>query len=255
MEKDIKIAIFIPTYNASRTLPILLNRIPDEIKNKVKEIFIVDDASQDNTYLIGIGYKNLSNMQNLQVYKNKMNKGYGGNQKFAYQYAIDKGFDLIVMLHGDAQYAPEMIPKLLKPFEEDQDIALVFGSRMEGNPLKGGMPFYKYIGNILLTYIENKVLNMRISEYHSGFRIYNCNFLKQIPFHKCSDDFHFDSDILIQLKIKNFKIKECSIPTYYGKEKSHVNIFKYGLNILKSLLEYKLHQKGIIKSEKFNIKN
>ena len=87
----------------------------------------------------------------------------------------------------------------------------------------------------------------------SGFRAYNCHALKQIPFHKCSDDFHFDSDILIQLKIKNFKIKECSIPTFYGKEKSHVNVFKYGFNILRSLTEYKFHQKGIIKSKKFDI--
>jgi len=253
MKNELKIAIFIPTYNASRTLPILLDRIPNEIKNNVKEIFIIDDASQDNTYLIGIGYKELSNMQNLQIYKNKINKGYGGNQKFAYQYAINKGFDIIVMLHGDAQYAPEMIPKLLKPFEDEQDIALVFGSRMRGNPLKGGMPLYKYIGNIILTYIENKFLDMNLSEYHSGYRIYNCHALKQIPFNKCSDDFHFDSEILIQLKIKNLKIRECSIPTYYGKEKSHVNVIAYGINILKSLLEYKLHQKGIMKYEKFNV--
>jgi len=250
---DKKIAIFIPTYNAAKTLPILLDRIPDEIKDNVKEIFIIDDASQDNTYLIGVGYKNLSGMGNLQVFKNEKNKGYGGNQKFAYDYAIKKGFDIVVMLHGDAQYAPEMIPKLLEPFEKEDDIALVFGSRMRGNPLKGGMPFYKYIGNIILTYIENKVLKMSISEYHSGFRIYNCHALKKIPFYKCSDDFHFDSDILIQLKLKNFKIRERPIPTHYGQEKSHVNVFKYGLDILKSLTEYKLHQKGIKKSDKFNI--
>ena len=95
---------------------------------------------------------------------------------------------------------------------------------------------------------------MNLSEYHSGYRIYNCHALKQIPFNKCSDDFHFDSEILIQLKIKNLKIRECPIPTYYGKEKSHVNVIVYGLNILKSLLEYKLHQKGIIKCEKFDIR-
>ena len=248
-----KVAIFIPAYNASKTLPLLLDRIPKEIKNNVKEIFVVDDASQDNTYLVGVGYKNLTKLQNLKVYKNEKNKGYGGNQKFAYQYAIDKGFDIVVMLHGDAQYAPEYIPSLLKPFENDPELALVFGSRMKGKPLKGGMPLYKFLGNKLLTFIENKALKMNLSEYHSGFRVYNCKKLKEIPFNLCSGGFHFDTDILIQLKMKKFKIVERPIPTHYGDEKSHVNIIKYGLNILRSLFEYKLHKLGIKKSKKFDI--
>jgi len=249
-----KIAIFIPSYNASKTLPLLIDRIPKDIKRKVKEIFVFDDASQDNTYLVGVGYKNLTGLSNLRIYKNEKNKGYGGNQKYAYQYAIDKGFDLVVMLHGDAQYAPEYIPKLLEPFYKNKDIALVFGSRMKGAPLKGGMPFYKFLGNKVLTYIENKILSLNLSEYHSGFRVYNCNALKQIPFHLCSGGFHFDTDILIQLKMKNFKIVEKPIPTYYGDEKSHANIISYGLNILRSLLDYKLHQMKLRKSKKFNIK-
>ncbi len=249
-----KIAIFIPAYNASKTLPLVLDRIPKSIKQKVKEIFIIDDASQDNTYLVGIGYKELSGLNNLKIYKNKKNKGYGGNQKFAYTYAIRNNFDIVVMLHGDAQYAPEYIPTLIKPFEKNPDIALVFGSRMNGNPLNGGMPLYKFIGNKILTYIENKILNMNLSEYHSGFRIYNCKKLKQIPFQKCTNDFHFDTDILIQLKIKKFKIIERPIPTYYGKEKSHVNIIRYGLNIIRSLIEYKIHNWNLKKFDKFNIK-
>ena len=247
-----KIAIFIPTYNAAKTLPILLDRIPEQLKKEVQEIFIVDDASQDNTHLIGIGYKATTGLSNLKVYKNERNKGYGGNQKYAYQYAIDKNFDLVVMLHGDAQYAPEKIPALLEPFKEDPETALVFGSRIKGDPLKGGMPIIKYIGNRLLTFIENKVLEMNLSEYHSGFRVYNLNKLKTVPFHLCSDKHHFDTDILIQFKIKNLKIKEVPIPTYYGDEKSYVNILEYGLNILKSLSEYYLNKKGIRKVTKFN---
>ncbi|HLC73097.1 MAG TPA: glycosyltransferase family 2 protein [Candidatus Nanoarchaeia archaeon] len=249
-----KIAIFIPTYNAAKTLPILLDRIPEQIKKEVQEIFVVDDASQDNTHLIGIGYKTTTGLSNLKVYKNEKNKGYGGNQKYAYQYSIDNNFDLVVMLHGDAQYAPEKIPALLEPFEEDPETALVFGSRMKGDPLKGGMPIYKFLGNKLLTFIENKVLNMDLSEYHSGFRVYNLHKLKSIPFHLCSDGYLFDTDILIQFKIKNLQIKEVPIPTYYGDEKSHVNIFEYGLNILKSLFEYYLNKKSIKKVPKFDFK-
>jgi len=246
-----KVAIFIPTYNASKTLPLVLDRIPKEIKEQVKEIFVADDASQDNTYLIGVGYKQLKGARNLKIYHHKKNKGYGGNQKWAYQYCIDKGYDLVVMLHGDAQYAPEYIPNLLKPFEKDAD--MVFGSRMKGDPIKGGMPYYKYFGNKFLTLIENNVLKLKLSEYHSGYRVYSCKALKKIPFDKCSNNFHFDTEILIQFKMANLKIREVPIPTYYGDEKCHVNIIGYGLNILKSLYHYTLHKRKIRTYDKYKI--
>jgi|SRR3989344_5894030 len=243
-----KILIFIPAYNAAKTLPLLLDRIPDDLKHKVKEIIIVDDASPDNTYLIGAEYKQKTSLKNLKVIRHEKNKGYGGNQKFAYKYAIDKGFDIVVMLHGDAQYAPEKIPYLLEPLEKDE-ADMVFGSRMSDKPLEGGMPLWKFLGNKFLTYVENKVLNLNLSEYHSGFRLYSCHALKKIPFELCSDSFHFDTDILIQFKVKNLRITERPIPTYYGDEKCHVNVVDYGLNILKSLYEYKFK-----KSDKFQIK-
>ncbi len=243
-----KILIFIPAYNAAKTLPLLLDRIPNNLKHKVKEIIIVDDASPDNTYLIGAEYKEKSGLKNLKIIRHEKNKGYGGNQKFAYKYAIDKGFDIVVMLHGDAQYAPEKIPYLLEPLEKDE-ADMVFGSRMSDKPLEGGMPIWKFLGNKFLTYIENKVLDLNLSEYHSGFRLYSCYALKKIPFELCSDSFHFDTDILIQFKIKNLRITERPIPTYYGEEKCHVDVVDYGLNILKSLYDYKFK-----KSKKFQIK-
>jgi glycosyltransferase involved in cell wall biosynthesis len=247
-----KIAIFIPTYNAARTLPIVLDRIPQELKENVGEIFIMDDASEDNTHLIGIGYKQQTGLSNLKIYRNEKNQGYGGNQKLAYQYTIDQGFDLVVMLHGDAQYAPEKIPTLLEPFETDE-ADMVFGSRIKGNPLKGGMPFYKYFGNRTLTAVENWVLGLNLSEYHSGFRVYSCRALQQIPFHKLSNNFHFDTEIIIQFKLKGLRIVERAIPTYYGNEKCYVNIFDYGFNILGTLFEYWLHKKGFKKSEKYSV--
>jgi len=252
----VKIAIFIPTYNAAKTLPIVLDRIPKKIKNNVKEIFVADDESKDNTHLVAIGYKEKTGLSNLRIFHHKKNKGYGGNQKWAYQYCIDKGYDVVVMLHGDAQYAPEKIHDLIKPFyaKNTSSIGMIFGSRMRGHPLKGGMPLYKYLGNRFLTIVENIVLRLNLSEYHSGYRAYNCNALKKIPFHLCSDNFHFDTEIIIQLKEAGFKILETPIPTYYGDEKCNVKVVQYGINILKALYQYILHKMGIKKIKKYDIK-
>lgn len=250
------IAIFIPTYNAAKTLPIVLDRIPNQIKKQVQEIFVADDESKDNTYLVGVGYKEKTGLSNLRIFRHQKNKGYGGNQKWAYQYCIDKGYDVVVMLHGDAQYAPEKIPDLLKPFARDDadTIGMVFGSRMKGDPLKGGMPVYKFIGNKFLTFVENLVLGLDLSEYHSGYRAYNCKNLKKIPFNLCSDDFHFDSEIIVQLRLAGFKILETPIPTYYGEEKCHVNVISYGLNVLRAMSEYMLHKTGIKRIKKYDIR-
>lgn len=248
-----KIAIFIPTYNAAYTLPLVLDRIPAEIKEKVKQIFIIDNASADNTYLIGIGYREHKGLDKLEVLRNETNRGYGGSQKRAYQYAIDNGFDIVVMLHGDAQYAPEKIPYLLEPLEKNE-ADMVFGSRIAGLPLKGGMPLYKFLGNKFLTKIQNSMLGMNLTEFHSGFRLFKCSALAQVPFHLCADDYHFDTDIIIQFKIKGLRIHERAIPTYYGTEKSGVNVVKFGLNVLRSMFEYWLWSKGMRNVPKFDIK-
>ncbi|GAF82251.1 unnamed protein product [marine sediment metagenome] len=253
MNKEKKIVIFIPAYEHTKTLPSVLDRIPESVKKKVKEILVVDDASSDNTYLLAKGYGIEKGLKKLHVYRNRKNKGYGGNQKVGYKYAIDRGYDIVAMLHGDGQYAPELLPKLLEPLENDR-ADMVFGSRMRDSPLKGGMPLYKFLGNKLLTFIENLFLRMDLSEFHSGYRLYSCHALKKIPFELNSDDFHFDTDILIQFKEAGFKIVELPIPTYYGDEISYVNVLQYGLNVIKSVLEYKLHKWGVKKIDKFDIK-
>ena len=250
--EKLKIAIFIPTYNHAKTITLLLDRIPQEVTDNVSEIFVADDASQDETYMIVIQYKQENKISNLTMFHHQKNKGYGGNQKWAYQYCIDKGYDVVVMLHGDAQYAPEKIPDLLEPFKSD-NVDMVFGSRMTGDPLKGGMPLYKYVGNKVLTWAENKVLNLNLSEFHSGYRLYRCKALQKVPFHLCSDDFHFDTEILIQFKLANLRIEEIPIPTYYGNEKCYVNIWGYAINIFKSLGQYLLHKHGIRTYEKFKV--
>ena len=248
---ELKIAIFIPAYNAAYTLPVVLDRIPPTIKEKVKKIFVVDNASPDNTYLIGIGYREAKGLDKLEVFRNESNRGYGGSQKLAYRYAIDNGFDIVIMLHGDAQYAPEKIPGLLEPLERGE-ADMVFGSRIAGLPLKGGMPIHKFLGNKFLTAIQNRILGMRLSEFHSGFRVFRCAALAQVPFDLCSNDYHFDTEIIIQFKIKGLRICERPIPTYYGTEKCGVNVFRYGLDVLKSMLTYWLWARGALRVPKFD---
>ena len=247
------IAIFIIAYQAVTTFDKVIKRIPKNIYKEVKEIFLIDDSSNDNTYYAALGYKHVHKIKKLSIYRNQKNLGYGGNQKKGYNYAMQKGHDIVVMLHGDAQYAPEALGAILQPLIDDK-ADMVFGSRMIGNPLKGGMPLYKFLGNKFLTFMENLLLGMNLTEFHSGYRAYSCSALKKIPFSKCSNDFHFDTEILIQFKEKGLRIKEVPIPTYYGDEISRVKIFRYGFNVLKSVFQYLLHKKGIIYVEKYDIK-
>ena len=252
MAKKKKIAIFIIAYQAVTTFDKVIRRIPKSVYDDVAEIFLIDDSSNDNTYYAAVGYKHMHNLRKLNVFRNPKNMGYGGNQKRGYNYAIQRGSDIVVMLHGDAQYGPEALPRILKPLIEGK-ADMVFGSRMHGDPLKGGMPFIKYYGNRLLTAIQNLLLGTNLTEFHSGYRAFSCHALKQIPFNKCSDDFHFDTEILIQFIEKGLRIREVPIPTFYGDEISRVKIFQYGYNVLKSTCEYLLHKKSVLYREKYDI--
>ena len=244
-----KIGIFISSYKSMQTLPEVIDRIPANIKKSASEIFVIDDASPDNSYKIAIAYKKRVNLPNLTIMKNTKNRGFGGNQKEAFNYAIQKGYDLIIVLHGDAQYAPEELNNFIDEFEKSNS-DLVYGSRMLGDPLGGGMPMWRYLGNKFLTIIQNSILNLGLTEYHSGYRAYKCEALKKISFNKLSNDYYFDPEILVLSKIHKFKISEVPIPTHYGPESLSPSIwvtFKYFLFTLKSLLDYKLHSLGLIK--------
>lgn len=252
-----RIGIFIMAYEAVPTLIAAYERIPAQLKKEAAEIYIIDDASNDNTYWAGIGYKVLHNVANLNVYRNAYRLGYGGNQKKGLRHAIDRGYDIAVVLHGDVQYAPERIPDVLQPIL-DGEADMVFGSRMTDHPLRGGMPLYKFLGNKFLTAIENWTLGMQLSEYHSGFRAYSCEALKQVPFERCTDQFHFDTQILIQFNERGLRIRETPIPTHYGPESRQVGFWtsvRYSLGILHSLLEYRLHKARMIsgRSNWFNV--
>lgn len=244
--KKLRILCYIPAYNAAATIPSVIDRIPKNMMEQIDEIFIVDNCSEDNTHLVGIGYAQQKGLTNLKVYRAERNGGYGGSQKVGYRYAIDNGFDVVVMLHGDGQYAPERMEYLLEPIMQGK-ADHVFGSRITGDPRGGGMPIHRYLGNRFLTTVENWILGWNLSEYHSGYRIYTTEALKKIPFERNSDEYHFDSQILVQVRNAGLRVVERTIPTYYGSEKCYVPLVKYGLDVLKTMMEFILHSTGLKK--------
>jgi len=236
-----RIGILIVAYNAVTTLGPVLRRIPSRVWMNVEEVVVFDDASQDSTYQLAVGYQVLSEAKKLKVIQNLNNLGYGGNQKAGYRYFMERGFDVVVLLHGDGQYAPEILARLYHPLVMGHADA-VFGSRMlpdYGGPLKGGMPLYKYVGNRILTFFENRALGLNLSEFHSGYRAYSLAAIRQIDLTRMTDDFHFDTEIIIKLGHQGFCIKEVPIPTYYGKEICYVNGLRYARNVARAVYRYR----------------
>lgn len=235
-----RIGIFIVAYNALTTLSKVLKRITPEVWRNVEQVVVFDDASQDETYELAVGIQAMTNLPKLRVLKHGKNLGYGGNQKAGYRYFIEQGFDIVVLLHGDGQYAPELLSHMYAPLVRGEADA-VFGSRMMkdfGGPLKGGMPLYKYAGNRLLTTFENRALGLNLTEFHSGYRAYNLHALAEIKLDNMTDDFHFDTEIIIKLHHQNFRILEVPIPTFYGDEICYVNGLKYAKAILRAVYRY-----------------
>lgn len=193
-------------------------------------------------------------MLRYEFFKTPYNQGYGGNQKLGYNYAIQRGFDIVVLLHGDGQYAPESLPHILAAYTEKTDA--VFGSRFlqRGGALKGRMPLYKWIGNRILTKIQNALLKSQMSEMHSGYRSYRVSALRKIPFNYNSQGFDFDADIIVQFHAAGFKIKEIPIPTYYGDEVCRVNGVAYAWNCIKTLIKYRLMNYEIFYDPKFDVR-
>jgi len=256
--QTMKILILITAFNVEKFVEKVIQRLPDQIKKEKDnvEILIIDDASKDDTLKkILLMKEKLKNM-NITCLSNKENLGYGGNQKVGYYYAIKNNFDIVVLLHGDGQYSPELIMEMINPIKNNLADA-VQGSRMikKFNALKGGMPLYKFFGNLGLTTFQNILTNMKLSEYHSGYRAYRVNCLKKIPFNLNSNYFHFDTQILIQLNISKFKILEIPIPTFYGEEISSLKATSYGFAILRTTISYFVQKFGIFYDKKFNFIN
>jgi len=251
-----KILIFIVAYNHENFIDKVLDRIQDNIWTNDRfevEILIIDDQSTDSTFRVANEYARRNNRLNITVLYNPKNLGYGGNQKIGYQYAIKKGFDVVVLLHGDGQYPPEYLEFMIMPILDGQS-DIVLGSRMvdKKSALNGKMPYYKWLGNLVLTFLQNLILETTLTEFHTGYKAYRVSALKSIPFEYNSDYFDFDTDILIQLIDTGNRFKEIPIPTFYGDEVSRVKVFKYGLRIISSSINSRLMKMGLFYHPKFD---
>jgi len=239
MIKGKKITVILPAYNAANTLEKTYNEIPFDI---VDEVILTDDFSSDHTVRVAekLGIKH--------IIQHKKNKGYGANQKSCYKKAIALNADIIVMLHPDYQYNPKLIPAMCSLIANDV-FKVVLGSRILGkSALKGGMPAYKYFSNRVLTLIQNLLMGQKLSEYHTGYRSFNAEVLKEISFNNNSDDFIFDNQLLAQICYKGIEIGEISCPAKYEKDSSSINFIRsltYGIGVLGVSIRYFLGKIGI----------
>jgi 2-polyprenyl-3-methyl-5-hydroxy-6-metoxy-1,4-benzoquinol methylase len=244
-QAKLRIGILVVAYNAETTLQATLDRIPAGFRSKIHEILIFDDASVDATVAEGLAWRDGNPSVPTTVVRHHLNLGYGGNQKAGYREAIERGLDIVVLLHGDGQYAPEALPQLVAPLERGEADA-VFGSRMmvPGGARAGGMPLYKLAGNKILSAAENKLLGSSLSEFHSGYRAYRVSALAELPLRHCTDEFDFDTQIIIQLMHAGKRIAEIPIPTYYGEEICRVDGLKYAKDVIGDVLRYRLAKLG-----------
>jgi glycosyltransferase involved in cell wall biosynthesis len=236
-----KIVVVLPAYNAALTLEKTYREIPFNI---VDDVILVDDNSMDNTTEVAekLGIKH--------IIHHEKNKGYGGNQKTCYKKALELGGDIIVMLHPDYQYTPQLMPAMVSIIGSGL-YPVVFGSRILGkSAMKGGMPVYKYFANRFLTFVQNILMNQKLTEYHTGYRAYSGEVLRKINFELNSNDFIFDNEMIALIFYNGFEIAEVTCPTKYFEEASSINFrrsLKYGFGVLRVSLLYFLTKTGIYK--------
>jgi len=239
-----KVIVVMPAYNAAETLEMTYKDIPKDI---VSDVLVVDDASRDNTISV-------ARRMGLKVFVHPKNLGYGGNQKTCYREAMKLGAEIVVMVHPDYQYDSRLIPQIIEPVIAGR-ADLVLGSRLaDGSAVSGGMPLYKYASNRFLTFFENIVLRQHLSEFHTGFRAYSRRLLQTIPFENNTDDFVFDTEVIIQTVAFGFSIAEIACPTRYRRDSSSINFRRsvvYGLSTLWCLVKYILFRCGIWRSRQF----
>jgi glycosyltransferase involved in cell wall biosynthesis len=239
-----RVIVVMPAYNAAKTLKLTYNDLPHE---SVDSVILVDDGSRDQTIEI-------AQELGLRVFVHRHNFGYGANQKTCYLEALKDGATIVVMVHPDYQYDPTLLPEIISPIVEKR-CDVVFGSRMKGlSAFKQGMPWWKYIANVFLTWLENKTFGLNLSEYHTGYRAYSKEALENVNFLANSDNFIFDQHIVAQFVAAGARIGEIHVPTRYFPEASSASFWAssmYGLSILWLLMRYILHKRRILRSQQF----
>jgi glycosyltransferase involved in cell wall biosynthesis len=237
-----RIVVILPAYNAARTLRRTVDAIPMQL---VDEVILTDDASTDAT-------ADIAQALGLRTIVHPSNRGYGGNQKTCYRAALETGADIVVMLHPDYQYSPRLVPAMASMVASGE-YDVVLGSRILGRgALAGGMPLWKYIANRVLTLLENILLRRKLSEYHTGLRAWSRRALELLPIERCSDDFVFDNQMLVQAVHWDLRIGEISCPTRYFPEASSINLRRsivYGIGVLQAALRYRLHHLGLLRDK------
>ncbi len=232
------IIVVMPAYNAARTLEATYREIPHDI---VDDVILVDDDSRDDT-------ADQATRLGIHTIIHPANRGYGGNQKTCYREALSRGADVVVMVHPDYQYSPKLVTAMSSMIVSGH-YDVVLGSRiLGGGALKGGMPLYKYVANRFLTFVENLIVGVKVSEYHTGFRAFSRAVLEKLPLEENSDDFVFDNEVLAQAAFFRFRIGEISCPTKYFKDASSISFsrsVKYGFGVLATSLKFALSRLGI----------
>jgi len=242
-----KLIVVLPAYNAEMTLRQTYNEIPFDI---VDEVVLVDDKSHDNTIEMAL------DLGIQHIIPHEENKGYGGNQKTCYDKALSLGADIIIMLHPDYQYTPKLIHSMAYLIAFDV-YPVVLGSRILGNGArKGGMPFIKYVANRFLTFFQNILTGQKLSEYHTGYRAFSCDVLRNINYNNNSDNFVFDNQVLCQIIYNGYEIAEITCPTKYFEGASSINLknsFIYALGVIKTSLIFILNKTGVLRSDLFKM--
>jgi glycosyltransferase involved in cell wall biosynthesis len=241
-----KIVVVMPAFNAARTLVQTYNEVMAQ--GMVDRVIVVDDGSHDDTTRVA------QTLANARVHSHVENRGYGANQKTCYRLALEEGADIVIMVHPDYQYTPKLIPAMATMIAGDL-YQVVIGSRiLGGRALQGGMPWWKYVGNRVLTLVQNALLGAKLSEYHTGYRAFSRAVLERLPLEANSDDFVFDSQMLAQIIWLGYVIAEVTCPTRYAPESSSIDVagsLRYGLGCLRTALTFRLAKTGIISSSLF----
>lgn len=234
-----RIAVVLPAYNAERTLAQTVSEIDRAV---VDDLILTDDLSHDDTAA-------LSRSLGLHTIVHSMNGGYGANQKTCYAAALERGADIIVMLHPDYQYSPKLVPAMASMIVSGHYDAVLASRILGGGALAGGMPTWKYVANRGLTFIENILLGLKMSEYHSGYRAWSRKVLENLPLDRCSDDFVFDNQMIALAVHYGFKFGEISCPTRYFEEASSINFQRsvtYGFGVLETAVRFRLARAGLV---------